>query len=527
MADGVWLDVQSRYRNSVLQIMVTHGSYNIPEPYFPPKTRQGRGSGFLITREGHIVTNAHVVGSMISVTFRSEHAGNRNLPAKLIAVCPAKDVALLKVEDDFLDELGDFEPMSFGDDNDLQQTQPVVAIGYPLGRERIKFTAGVVSGYESPESEDSSSSQSYIQVDAALNPGNSGGPLVAANGKVVGINSAGIPSFMAQNTNFAIPSRVVLSIMREMFAREHQGGSPLIHPPSLGLALHRITKFHLIALGVEDETRHRGLRVREIVPGSPLNVVREGDIIQSIKFANSYNDPTSFDIESYRNPVCEKCVADPDTSIEINIFGNIRLMRGSEESHYTKSRKVTLQDVLDTIPIDTNLTVEIIRPTSPSKVVELTAVFRNPYMGSIRKLYPPFDVLDYVIFCGAVWIPVSTDILDGLSNNINLCPFIPFKNRHLGRIMLSKIFADTDLYDVEAFEASDILESVNGIEVHELKDLTSVMLGLRSEFVTLRTRSGRAVVLDLQRAIDQDMALHEKLNIRPTELALKFWSQDF
>ena len=532
----VWRDVRQRFKNSVVQIMVTHGSYNIPEPYFPPKTRQGRGSGFLITREGHIITNAHVVGSMIGMTFRAESAGNKNLPVELIAVCPAKDVALLKVSQETLAELGDFEPMTFGDDHELQQTEPVLTIGYPLGRERIKFTAGVVSGYESPESEDGSASQSYIQIDATINPGNSGGPLVNTQGQVVGINSAGIPSFMAQATNFAIPSRVVLSILREMFSREG-GDNPLIHPPSLGLSLHRVTEFHFEAMGVVDETLKDGMRVREIIPGCPFvdtprdGSVEEGDILQIVEFADPYNLPEAFNVSTYRTGVCERCVAEVDTYVEVNRFGNVRLMLirpdgDVEESLYSTSRKVTIQDVLDTIPIDTELTLQILRPKNAAEGCgHITAAFRNDQMPAIKNIFPPFDKLDYVIFGGAVWIQLSANVLNANEDKPSLCPFIPYKERAVPRILLSKLFTQTDLYDVEVFEASEILQSVNDLEVFSLDELRTVLEGLSDKYVTLKTSTGKEVTLELDRVIDQDMRTHEALNIRPTEFAQRFWTR--
>ena len=509
-------------------MIVTHGSYNIPEPYFPPRTKEGRGTGFLITREGHVITNAHVVGSMINMTFRSENAGNRNLPIELIAVCPAKDVALLKIPDEILPELGEFEPMVFGDDNKLEQTQAVIAIGYPLGRERIKFTAGVVSGYESPESEDGSESQSYIQVDAAINPGNSGGPLVNQDGQVVGINSAGIPSFMAQNTNFAIPSRVVLSIMREMFSMMDVP-EQIVRPPMLGLAFHKVTKYHFEAMGIKDELYQHGLRVREVIPGSPFldtsdGDIKVGDIVQIIEFADPYNDPGAFDIASYRDQVCRRCNAEVDTYIEINRYGNIKLMKRSsdrdeyEESSYTKTRKVTLQDVVDTIPVDTRLTLQVVRNvpsdsrTPQTSFGEITAPFRNPYLPAIKHIYPPFDKLDYVLFAGCVWIEISANIIDHMGDNPNLCDYVSYSNRKKPRVMISKILAPSDAYDLEALEVTDVLESVNGIKVFDLDTLRYTLSG-KFPYVKIMTTSGKEAVFSKQVAAQQDEHIRELMNI--------------
>jgi len=275
--DATWTTVHQKFRASVVQILTVRGNYRIIEPYVPPSLQEARGSGFIISREGHIVTNAHVIDKMISVSFRSEKIGNKDLKATLVAVCHSKDVAILKATPESLAELmesGYPEVMEFGDDQKLIPGQRVVALGYPLGRNALKIIEGGITGYEMIADEGSKSS-SYLQIDASITHGSSGGPLVNLEGRVVGINSAGLPAMVAQNTNYAIPTRCVLSVMREMFSRE-RSDDPVVEPPSIGLFFQRITLYHFELAGAIEESEQNGVRVREIHPNTAFINKKDG-----------------------------------------------------------------------------------------------------------------------------------------------------------------------------------------------------------------------------------------------------------
>lgn len=530
--DTLWTDVLRRFRPSVVQIITVRGNYQIVQPYMPPALVEAKGSGFLISKDGYIISNAHVVDKLISISFRSEQTGNENLKATLVAICHAKDVALLKVEKEFLEKLGDFEPLQFGDDQNLTRGQRLVAMGYPLGRDQMKIIEGGLTGYEALGEENSKTSQSYLQIDVAINAGSSGGPLINLEGKVVGINSAGIPSAIAQNTNYAIPSRVVLSVLREMYARE-QENYPVIEAPTLGLFFQKITPFHFILAGAEKEEEQIGLRVREIIPNSPfLNTpegsIEVGDILQLIEYADPYNDPEAFQSESYRENVCRRCNAPPDTFISISRFGNIKVFvegkEGEEESEFTKNRKVTLQEVMDTIPVDTKLTLQVLRPHKG--VGYVSAPFRNiEPKNSIKTIYPGFDKLEYQIFSGAVWIPLSVNVIEAIGTTKYLCSFLKYNARLTPKVMLAKIFPDNDMYDTDGFESTEILEFVNGKEISTLDDMRNALLEAK-EYIILETSSARQIVLSKKRANQQDKEIHEKLSIRPTDFSLKLWEND-
>src|SRR5438270_3175004 len=163
----------------------------------------GLGSGVFISPDGYIVTNNHVVKGATDI--RVTMSDRRILPAKLVGADPLTDLAVLKVNG------GDFPSVPFGDSTKLHPGQTVLAFGNPLGF-RFTVTRGIVSALNraNPDSSDPRKPGQFIQTDAAINQGNSGGPLVDARGEVIGINTFLIsPSGAFAEMGFAIPSQIV------------------------------------------------------------------------------------------------------------------------------------------------------------------------------------------------------------------------------------------------------------------------------------------------------------------------------
>ena len=178
--------------------------------YIPPQ--QGSGSGVIVSADGYIVTNYHVIANakQVTVTYNDRLTAS----AKIVAKDLSTDIAVLKVDDINLPY------MEFGNSDDVKVGQWVLAIGYPLTLDAT-VTAGIVSAKSRAiginKAKSSSAIESFIQTDAAVNPGNSGGALVNTKGQLIGINSAiTSPTGSYAGYSYAIPSNIVKKVVRDL-----------------------------------------------------------------------------------------------------------------------------------------------------------------------------------------------------------------------------------------------------------------------------------------------------------------------
>lgn len=234
-----------------------------------PKDQVGLGSGVIIRSDGYIVTNNHVIAGadVIEVTLED----NRVFPATLVGTDPATDIALLKIEGT------DLPTIPLGNSDAVRLGEWVLAIGSPYDL-RSTITAGIVSakGRALPNYDGQYRVESFIQTDAAVNPGNSGGALVNALGELVGINTS-IISLTGSYTgySFAVPVNIVKKITDDFI---HYGS---VQRAMLGVSIAEITPDMAKELGVENAG---GVYVAEVQKGGVADRagIRKGDIITEI-----------------------------------------------------------------------------------------------------------------------------------------------------------------------------------------------------------------------------------------------------
>ena len=217
---------------------------------------QGQGSGVIVSKEGHVVTNHHVVAGQQK--FRITLHGGKTYPARLIGEDRLLDIAVLKIEDK-----GPFQPLKLGDSSQVQVGQLVFAVGNPFGLGET-ITQGIISAKERSISDNQ---RDLFQTDAAINPGNSGGPLVNLRGEIIGINVAIFspdrqnPGF--QGVGFSIPANDVRDAIEQILLR----GRPI--RGFLGVQMRDLDMMLRSQLDYGGES---GALVTGVVPGSPAEV---------------------------------------------------------------------------------------------------------------------------------------------------------------------------------------------------------------------------------------------------------------
>ena len=232
-----------------------------------PHRALSAGSGFIIDKAGYVVTNNHVVDASKKITVKLPDG--RSFTAKLIGTDAATDIALLKLTSE-----KPLPTVEFGDDKKLRVGDWVVAVGNPFGLSN-SVTAGIVSSLGRNIGNDQQYTN-FIQIDAPINRGNSGGPTFDLRGQVIGMNSMIFsPSGGSVGIGFAIPASLIHEVVDQLKAHGH------VTRGYLGVSIQSVTPEIATSLGIKEG---KGAMVAEIVPGGPAAKAgfEQGDIVTAI-----------------------------------------------------------------------------------------------------------------------------------------------------------------------------------------------------------------------------------------------------
>lgn len=250
------------------------------------------GTGVILSTDGYIVTNCHVVEDAYSVTI--DLTDGRNVPATLVGADAVSDLAVLHIQADGL------SAAEFGDSTSLKVGDSVTAIGDPLGRSlRGTFTDGIVSAINRDVTV-GGRTMTLIQTNAALNSGNSGGPLINCYGQVIGINTLKIGNFVdsagVEGIGFAIPSSTVKVIVDQLIEQGYVSGRP-----TLGIKGERVSSFYqryylmpaglfIVELDPDSDAAQKGIQKEDILISVNGNHITSMDDLNYVLYGCSVGD---------------------------------------------------------------------------------------------------------------------------------------------------------------------------------------------------------------------------------------------
>jgi Do/DeqQ family serine protease len=270
------------------------GAPSIPENELP--RQQGLGSGVIVSGEGYILTNHHVVDGAEEI--RVELNNKRSYAARVVGSDRPSDLAVLKVDEPNLPVL------AMGDSDRARVGDVVLAIGSPLGLEQT-VTAGIISAKGRTTGISDGSFEDFIQTDASINQGNSGGALISATGELVGINSQILsPTGGNIGIGFAIPVNMAKNVMEQLV----QTGR--VRRGSLGVTIQPVTSEVAASLGLSEV---RGALINAVADRSPAQRagLERGDVI------TAFNGAPVNDTNSLRNAVAR---SQPGTEVTLTII---------------------------------------------------------------------------------------------------------------------------------------------------------------------------------------------------------------
>lgn len=449
-----WGPVQTKSKNTVVQIIAQIAEINILKPFETPAQHPVAGSGFFISPEGEIITNMHVIDQAKCVWIKIPSLGKAIIEAEIIGRCPERDLALLRVTEEGKEVIKSVLPtisyLPLGESDLVNRADEVLALGYPLGQASLKSTSGVVSGREHING------RYFLQISSPINPGSSGGPAVNLKGEVIGITCAAITG--AQNVGYIIPVnelKLILSDLRE---------GKLIKKPYLGI---------LVGPGSKDLALYfsnplpSGCYVMDIYPGGPLDKagVKVGDMLYEINH------------------------------MPLDEHGDLQVPWSEE--------KISFVDYIARWAMGEKVELLVYRNGVAKKFL---FTFDQVDLSPIKKLVPGEDALEYEIFGGMLVQPLSMNHLQVLIPVVpTLVKYAEFKNQTEPVLVVTHVVPGSQLDRLNRIREGTIITHVNDTPVKTMDQFRKALkAGCTHERVLFKTVEGAVFVFDVKKALMEE-----------------------
>ena len=444
-------------KKALVKIYASHQGHNYKSPWQVGEEYNSTSTGFIV-ENNQIITNAHSVLYAKFLQVRKE-GDSKKYKANVKFISADYDLAIIDVEDkNFYKET---KQLSLGKLPELQEN--VNVYGYPLGGDKLSTTKGIVSRIE--HNSYTLTNQKYLigQTDAAINSGNSGGPVIS-NDKVVGVAFAGLKQ--ADNIGYFIPVNVLKHFLNDVKDGKYDGS------PSLGLGLVKLESIaYRKMLGLDNDSK--GILVKEIYPNSPFEgVLQKNDVITKLDGKDIYYD------------------------------GTIK---------FRKDEKTDLSYINQQKNYGDEISYEIVR-NKEKKMGTVKLNSRNVRYSVVKNI-PLENQPTYFVYGGLVFEPLTNNYLLLELDGITLTNDTEDKYKNYDEMVLLVRVLPYDINIGYDEQENILITKVNGEKYKNFKDFVDKVRNTKTEFIIFETEYNEEIVLDTKEVERQEKELMENYNI--------------
>jgi len=431
--------MQSIY-NSIIRIISNNQDYDYLNPPNIIINNQSIGTGFFINSK-IIITCAHVVENGNTLFFTMPSITNKKYKLKILGIAPDIDLAILEA----IDYISDVYLELVNSDQIKLQDQ-IRTIGYPLGQDKIKVTKGIISGIQFGN----------IQIDSAINGGNSGGPLVNELNKVIGIVSSKISN--ASGVGYAVPTKLL----------------NIFNPIKIDQKIYYSCNFLTVFSNTSDH------RINMINTNLKEQLIKSGYTISLI---------------SKYSPLIDINIMVGDLIIE---FDNL-LLNNFGELNIGLASKYDLTDYVDRLQTEQNYNIKFYS-FAQNKIIDQQIKFPNKNLIGIKKIIPIFDKLDYINFGGLILTPLTQNIINKFKH-LNI--YLHYNEIINPKIVVANILPDSQFKLSENIFQGDIISKINSIEIFTIDDVKQILNSIHTDnkYFTVETKNNKIDSINIESII--------------------------